>query len=182
MDRGIVQLLSSSRAYVGGDDTQDHRQGTQERQCHGPGQVLFEVILRRPQDRDRGASQAGNGQHTKALNQIINANTMMGISEALAYAHKAGLDIDTVMKSVTKGSAASFHLTNTAPKMAAGDFQPGFKLEHMIKDLEIAIREAESFNLELSGTEVVLKNYRRLASEGDAEEGVQALYKIYRHG
>ncbi len=126
--------------------------------------------------------KAGNGQHTKALNQIINANTMMGISEALAYAHKAGLDIDTVMKSVTKGSAASFHLTNTAPKMAAGDFQPGFKLEHMIKDLEIAIREAESFNLELSGTEVVLKNYRRLASEGDAEEGVQALYKIYRHG
>ena len=126
--------------------------------------------------------KAGSGQHTKACNQIINANTIMGISEALAYAHRAGLDIDAVLRSVGKGSAASFHLSNTAPKMAAGDFRPGFKLEHMIKDLEIAVRGAETFKLVLQGTEVALRNYRQLDSEGGAEDGIQALYKVYRDG
>ena len=126
--------------------------------------------------------KAGSGQHTKACNQIINANTIMGISEALAYAHRAGLDIDAVLRSVGKGSAASFHLSNTAPKMAAGDFRPGFKLEHMIKDRGIAVREAETFKLVLQGTEVALRNYRQLDSEGGAEDGIQALYKVYRDG
>jgi 3-hydroxyisobutyrate dehydrogenase len=125
---------------------------------------------------------AGSGQHTKACNQIINANTIMGISEALAYAHRAGLDIDAVLRSVGAGSAASFHLSNTAPKMAAGDFRPGFKLEHMIKDLEIAVRGAEALKLALQGTEVALRNYRHLDSQGGAQEGIQALYKIYRDG
>ena len=123
---------------------------------------------------------AGNGQHTKMCNQIINANNITGVAEGLAYANSAGLNIDSVMDSISTGSAASFHLTSTGPKMVAGDFAPGFALHHMIKDLEIALAEAACHGLDLEGSRGALNRYRSLAAEGCQMDGIQAMYKLYR--
>ncbi|MFQ5935717.1 MAG: NAD(P)-dependent oxidoreductase [Acidiferrobacterales bacterium] len=126
----------------------------------------------------QGAS--GNGQHTKMCNQIVNANTIMGVAEGLAYAQAVGLDMDSVLRSITTGSASSFHLSNTGPKMIAGDFDPGFAIHHMIKDLEIALKEANDLGLGLAGARCVLDRYRKLMAGGLGGDGIQAIYKLYR--
>ncbi|MGH9807216.1 MAG: NAD(P)-dependent oxidoreductase, partial [Terriglobia bacterium] len=93
----------------------------------------------------------GAGQHTKMANQIAIASTMMGVSECLAYASGAGLDPATVLKVIGTGAASSFLLNNLAPKMMEGDYRPGFFVKHFIKDLSIALTEAEQMKLNLPG-------------------------------
>ena len=85
----------------------------------------------------------GAGQHTKMVNQILIATGMIGVCEALLYGYKAGLDLDTVLESVAGGAAGSWSLTNFGPRMLAGDFAPGFFVEHFIKDMGIALGEAK---------------------------------------
>lgn len=119
--------------------------------------------------------KAGNGQHTKMANQIAIAGLMAGISEAIAYGKKTGLDIETMIKSISNGSAQSFHMTNSAPKMNKRDFSAGFYIKHVVKDLKIA-------NEEVSGLKVlkdVLEMYETLEKNGDGELGTQALCKYY---
>lgn len=119
--------------------------------------------------------KAGNGQHTKMANQIAIAGLMAGISEAIAYGKKTGLDIETMIKSISNGSAQSFHMTNSAPKMNKRDFSAGFYIKHVVKDLRIA-------NEEVSGLKVlkdVLEMYETLEKNGDGELGTQALCKYY---
>ena len=119
--------------------------------------------------------KAGNGQHTKMANQIAIAGLMAGINEAIAYGKKTGLDIETMIKSISNGSAQSFHMTNSAPKMNKRDFSAGFYIKHVVKDLRIA-------NEEVSGLKVlkdVLEMYETLEKNGDGELGTQALCKYY---
>ena len=119
--------------------------------------------------------KAGNGQHTKMANQIAIAGLMAGISEAIAYGKKTGLDIETMIKSISNGSAQSFHMTNSAPKMNKRDFSAGFYIKHVVKDLRIA-------NEEVAGLKVlkdVLEMYETLEKNGDGELGTQALCKYY---
>ena len=77
----------------------------------------------------------GNGQHTKAANQIMVASSFLGVSEALMYGHKAGLDLNEMVDVTSGGAAGSFTLTKFAPRMLKRDFDPGFFVEHLIKDL-----------------------------------------------
>src|SRR5262249_15305052 len=83
----------------------------------------------------------GAGQHTKMVNQTLIASGMIGVCEALLYAYKAGLDLETVLESVAPGAAGSWSLTNYAPRMLKGDFEPGFVVEHFVKDMGIALAE-----------------------------------------
>ena len=92
---------------------------------------------------------AGAGQHTKMCNQIAIAGTMLGMSEALSYAKHSGLDPETVLKSISGGAAASWSLSNLAPRVLKGDYDPGFYIRHFIKDMEIARAEAQRFSKEL---------------------------------
>src|SRR5438094_7927113 len=101
----------------------------------------------------------GAGQHTKMVNQILIAGTMVGVCEALLYGHKAGLDMNTVLKSVSSGAAGSKALEVLAPRMLKGDFEPGFFVEHFIKDMGIALAEAERMNLALPGLALVQQLY-----------------------
>ncbi|RKX30517.1 MAG: NAD(P)-dependent oxidoreductase [Verrucomicrobia bacterium] len=121
---------------------------------------------------------AGSGQHTKMANQIAIAAGMMGVSESLVYAKRAGLDPETVLKSIGSGAAASFSLNVLGPRMIAGDFAPGFYVKHFIKDMRIAIESAEAMNLDLPGLQLARKLYNQLAAEGGEDKGTQALYTL----
>lgn len=122
---------------------------------------------------------AGSGQHTKMCNQIAIAAGMMGVCEAFAYAEKAGLDPETVLKSIESGAAGSWSLSNLVPRIIAGDFAPGFYVKHFIKDMAIAIEAADSMGVEVPGLKLAKSLYVKLAEAGGEDYGTQALYKLY---
>jgi 3-hydroxyisobutyrate dehydrogenase len=122
---------------------------------------------------------AGAGQHTKMANQITIASNMMAVCESLAYAKKAGLDPRIVLKSISTGAAASFALSNSGPRMLDGDFAAGFYVRHFIKDMGIAITEADRMGLALPGLKQAKALYDQLAAEGHEDEGTQALFRLY---
>jgi 3-hydroxyisobutyrate dehydrogenase len=117
----------------------------------------------------------GTGQHAKLVNQTLIASNMVGVCEGLLYAQRAGLDPERVLASVSGGAAGSWSLANLAPRMLAGDFAPGFYVEHFVKDMEIALREAERMKLALSGLALAKQLYERLVALGHARSGTQAL-------
>jgi 3-hydroxyisobutyrate dehydrogenase len=117
----------------------------------------------------------GAGQHTKMVNQILIATNMIGVCEALLYAYRAGLDLETVLQSVASGAAGSWSLSNLGPRVIQNDFDPGFFVEHFIKDMEIALREANRMRLALPGLALAHQLYHALAAQGCARCGTQAL-------
>ena len=122
---------------------------------------------------------AGSGQHTKMVNQLLIAGTMLGMAEALSYAKKAGLDPETVLQSVGGGAAASWSLTNLAPRILKSDVAPGFFIEHFLKDLRIALDEARALGLDLPCATAAERTYRALAEAGYARAGTQAIVHAY---
>ena len=123
--------------------------------------------------------KAGCGQHAKLANQIMIAGTLSGVCEALTYAKAKGLDLDTVVKSVATGAAGSRQLDLFAPKIMAEDYAPGFFMKHFIKDMTLALTEANRSGLCLEVLSQVLANYEILAAEGHGDLGTQALMKYY---
>ena len=117
----------------------------------------------------------GAGQHTKAVNQMLIATLMIGLSEALLYGQQAGLDLDTVMESVSGGAAGSWALSNYGPRILGGDFEPGFFVDHFVKDMGIALREAEAMQLPVPGLAMARELYVSLQAQGLGRKGVQAL-------
>ncbi|MGE7760857.1 NAD(P)-dependent oxidoreductase [Peribacillus sp. NPDC097895] len=122
---------------------------------------------------------AGSGQHTKMCNQIAIASNMIGVTEAISYAKKAGLDPDRVLQSISSGSAGSWSLSNLVPRMVKGDFEPGFYIKHFIKDMKIALDEAERMGMDAPGLSLSKSLYEGLADAGEENSGTQALYKHY---
>ncbi|GGD22558.1 NAD(P)-dependent oxidoreductase [Pontibacillus salipaludis] len=123
---------------------------------------------------------AGSGQHTKMCNQIAIASTMMGVVEAITYAEKAGLDPKTVLESIQYGAAGSFSLSNLAPRMIDGNFEPGFYVKHFIKDMNLAIDSADKMELPVPGLKLAKDLYDRLSEAGGDNDGTHALYKYYK--
>jgi 3-hydroxyisobutyrate dehydrogenase len=119
----------------------------------------------------------GAGQHCKLTNQILVGGVMISMCEALLYAHRAGLNVEHVLTSVSSGAAGSWSLTNLGPRILRGDFAPGFYVEHFLKDLGIAIEESKRMKLTLPGLEVCERLYRALSEEGDGRLGTQSLIR-----
>lgn len=117
----------------------------------------------------------GAGQHTKMVNQILIANNMMGVTEALLYAYQAGIDPTTVLTSVGSGAAASAALNVLWPRMIKRDFEPGFYVEHFIKDMGIALAEAERMKLFLPGLALAKQLYQAVQAQGYGRKGTQSL-------
>ncbi len=117
----------------------------------------------------------GAGQHTKAVNQTLVAAGMVGVCEALLYADRAGLDLDTVLESVASGAAGSWALSNLGPRIIAGDFEPGFYVEHFVKDMGIILDEANRMNLAMPGLAMARQLYTSLMAHGRGRAGTQAL-------
>ena len=120
--------------------------------------------------------RAGSGQHTKMCNQITIAGTMIGVCEGLIYGVKAGLDLNTMLESITKGAAACWTLDVLAPKVVKGDFAPGFSVDNFVKDLTIALQEAEAMKLSLPGLALVKQLYLSIQAMGKGSSGTQVLY------
>ena len=125
---------------------------------------------------------AGAGQHTKMSNQIIIASTIMGVSEGLAYAKRAGLDSQALLDCIGGGAAGGFQLNMMGARIAKGDFAPGFFIEHFLKDLGIALHEAEQMGLDLPGATLARKLYDQMANDGHGRLGTQALFQLYNSG
>ena len=119
----------------------------------------------------------GAGQHTKMVNQIAIASCMVGMCEALLYAYRSGLDVARVIETISTGAAGSWSLTNYAPRILAGDFAPGFKVDHFVKDLGIALSEAERMNLSLPGLALANQLYVAAKAQGHGQRGTHALVK-----
>ncbi len=119
--------------------------------------------------------EAGSGQHAKIVNQILVAAGMIGVCESLLYAQQSGLDLETVLQSVSSGAAGSWALSNLAPRIVSGNFDPGFFVEHFVKDLGIAMRESKRMSLKLPGLELACELYERVVSRGDGRLGTHAL-------
>jgi 3-hydroxyisobutyrate dehydrogenase len=117
----------------------------------------------------------GAGQHTKLVNQILIAGTMMGMCEALLYAGEAGLDPSLVLSSVGGGAAASWSLSHLAPRILAGDLGPGFFVEHFVKDLGLALDHARAMELDLPALALAHELYTSLRDDGHGRDGTQAL-------
>ncbi|OOY18192.1 MULTISPECIES: NAD(P)-dependent oxidoreductase [Thioclava] len=123
--------------------------------------------------------KAGAGQHTKMANQIAIASTMLAVAESISYARAAGLDPMQVLKVIGTGAASSFLLNGLGPKMVDEDFAPGFFVHHFVKDMSIALSEAERLGLDLPGLSLARSLYGKLVDDGFGEEGTQALYRAY---
>lgn len=117
----------------------------------------------------------GAGQHTKMVNQILIATGMIGVSEALLYAQQAGLDLDKTLEAVSGGAAGSWSLSNYGPRMLAGDFDPGFFVDHFVKDMGIALDESKAMQLSVPGLALSHQLYVALQSQGGGRNGTQAL-------
>jgi 3-hydroxyisobutyrate dehydrogenase len=117
----------------------------------------------------------GAGQHAKMVNQTLIASNMVGVCEGLLYAYKAGLDLPTVMQSVASGAAGSWSLSNLAPRIIAGSFEPGFFVEHFIKDMGIALGEARRMGISLPGLALAEQLYLALQAQGHGRDGTHAL-------
>jgi 3-hydroxyisobutyrate dehydrogenase len=124
---------------------------------------------------------AGAGQHTKMVNQVLIATNMIGVCEALLYAYKAGLDAEIVLRSVGGGAAASWSLNNLGPRIIARNFEPGFFVEHFIKDMKIALDEAEHMNLALPGLALAKQLYEAVRAQGYGRKGTHALMLALEH-
>jgi 3-hydroxyisobutyrate dehydrogenase len=124
---------------------------------------------------------AGAGQHTKMVNQILVASSMIGVCEALLYAYKAGLDATTVLESVTTGAANSWSLQNLGPRVIKRNFEPGFFVEHFIKDMGIALEEAKRMGIALPGLALVHQLYVAVKAQGYGRKGTQALMLALEH-
>lgn len=124
--------------------------------------------------------KAGNGQHTKMCNQIAIAGALAGACEAMVYAKNTGLDVDTMLKSISTGAAGSAQMNNVASKAAKDDYAPGFFLKHFIKDMGLADEEALAADTRLGVLEDVLAMAKKLEADGMGDLGTQALIKYYK--
>jgi 3-hydroxyisobutyrate dehydrogenase len=121
------------------------------------------------------AGGPGSGQHTKMVNQIAIAAGMIAMCEALLYAHRAGLDLEETIDTIKGGAAGSWSLSNYGPRVLTGDFAPGFKIDHFVKDLGIALAEARRMKLSLPGTALAEQLYVAAQGQGLGERGTHAL-------
>ena len=123
----------------------------------------------------------GAGQHTKMCNQIQIAGTMIGMVEALIYGVKAGLDLETMLKSISGGAAGCWSLDNLAPRILKGNMEPGFFVDHFVKDMGIALEEAQRMQISLPGLALVHQLYISVQALGAGRKGTQALYLALQH-
>ena len=119
--------------------------------------------------------ETGAGQHTKMVNQILIATGMIGVCEALLYGYRSGLDLPTVLKSVSSGAAGSWSLSNLAPRIIDNNFDPGFFVEHFIKDMGIALEESRRMGLSMPGLALAQQLYLAVQAQGFGRNGTHAL-------
>ena len=183
LDIAIAERLAAKGARMadapvsGGD--KGAREGTLSIMV-GCSDDVFEEILPALSVMGRNISHMGgigSGQHTKMANQIVIAGTMAGVSEALVYGARAGLDVHRMVETISKGAAGCWTLDNLAPRVIRGDYAPGFMVEHFIKDMTIAVEESDRMGLALPSLALTRELYKAVKAEGYGRNGTQVLVK-----
>ena len=128
----------------------------------------------------RYEGKAGNGQHVKMANQIAIAGAVSGVAEAVRYAMAMGVDVDTMLDTISNGAAGSWQMSNNGPKMAKEDYAPGFYIKHFIKDMKIAIECADAKGVTLDVLKKVCDEYVQLENDGKGDLGTQAIIEYYK--
>ena len=123
---------------------------------------------------------AGKGQAAKLANQISLAASMVGMADALAFAQQCGLDLAQTREMILGGTGASGAMSSLAPKSLDGDWKPGFKVKHFLKDLGLALAQAEDMDIALPGADVAYTLYDMLDAIGGGELGTQAVTLLYQ--
>ena len=123
--------------------------------------------------------EAGSGQNTKMANQILIADTMIGVVESLLYAYKTGLDLTKVIEVIGKGTASSWSINNLGRRIIKNKFHPGFYIKHFVKDMGIILEESERINLALPGLSLVRQFYIAAMNMGMEDLGTQGIYKVF---
>ena len=177
----VTRNMASIDAPVSGGDI-GAKNGTLSIMCGGDEEVFKKVhpVLEVFGKDIIYQGDAGAGQHTKMCNQIAIATNMIGVCEAIVYAEQAGLDPENVLKSISTGAAGSWSLSNLAPRMLKGDYEPGFYVKHFLKDMDIALAEAEQMELKLPGLDLARSMYNQLLEQGYGDNGTQVIYKKYQ--
>ncbi len=134
-----------------------------------------ETIMQKYSGNIKIMGDAGKGQHTKMANQVVIASSMIGLVEGMVYGHKAGLDLEAMLGLIGTGAAGSFSMNAYGPRILKGDLEPGFYIEHFVKDLEIALAECGNMGLKLQGLELAHKFYKELVEADYGRKGTQAL-------
>ncbi len=135
-------------------------------------ELLGKIVLRQ--------GEAGAGQRTKIVNQVLVAANTLAMCEALHFAAQAGLDVRQVHTAVSGGAAASWALTNLGSRVLDGNFEPGFFAEHLVKDLRIAQEEADELGVSLPLLQRCLAQFERFVEAGHGRRGSQGVYLLYR--
>ena len=122
----------------------------------------------------------GHGQLTKMINQICIAGLLQGLSEALSFGNQKNLDMNKVLDAISQGAAQSWQMENRAVTMLNNKFNFGFAVDLMIKDLKIALIEANKLGLRLDVTKDVLKKYKKLSDKGHGSLDTSSLIKLLK--
>ena len=123
---------------------------------------------------------AGSGQLTKMVNQILCAGAVQGAAEALAFGERAGLDMEKVLAAVTKGAAGSWYLQNRGHTMVADEFDFGFAIDWMIKDLGLVAEAAANLNAPIPLVELCQRYTEETAALGENRLDTTAIIRRYR--
>jgi 3-hydroxyisobutyrate dehydrogenase len=165
-------------APVSGGDT-GARQGTLSIMVGGDDDVYNEClpVLQAMGKTITHVGGNGMGQTVKLVNQILVGMTMLGVAEALMFAKKSGVDLESCLAAVSGGAAGSWQLSNNGAKLLQGDLEPGFKVKDYIKDLRLIMEAAGEVNMPLVGTSLVQQMFWSLEAEGFRHKGTQAVIK-----
>ncbi|WP_371189334.1 NAD(P)-dependent oxidoreductase [Thalassotalea maritima] len=136
--------------------------------CGGPEDVFAKVqpVMEAYAKFSQLLGPVGNGQIAKMANQICIAGVVQGLSEALNFAQRAGLDADKLVETISKGAAGSWQMENRYKTMYAGEYDFGFAVDWMRKDLAIAFAEAKKYDAKLPMTEMVDGFYEEVQKLG----------------
>ncbi|MBF9014913.1 MULTISPECIES: NAD(P)-dependent oxidoreductase [unclassified Oceanispirochaeta] len=179
-EKAAAVNVGSIDAPVSGGDL-GARNGTLAIMCGGDKNV-FDTVLPLMEAFGKNIKlmgAAGAGQHTKMCNQILIATNMIGVVESLLYGHKAGMDMNEIIDVIGSGAAASWSINNLGRRIADGNFDPGFFIKHFVKDMGIALKEAQAMNLSLPGLAMANQFYTAAMAQGLQDMGTQGLYKVF---
>lgn len=179
-EKAILQQMSMLDAPVSGGDL-GARNATLSIMCGGDRAIYTSCI---PLFSLMGTSlhymgEAGNGQHTKACNQIAVAGATAAMSEAIVYAKQHNVDAQLMLQAIAGGAAGSWQINHMAPRILQGDFAPGFYIKHFIKDMRIIQEEMKKAGVSLDMLNSVCSMYEKLAANEEENNGTQALLHYY---
>ena len=140
---------------------------------------IIESIMQSYSNKITKIGPSGHGQLTKMVNQLCIAGLLQGLSEGVALGKSSNLNMTKVLEAISGGAAQSWQMDNRFKSIVNNKFDFGFAVDLMIKDLKIALEQANLNNLDLKTTKSVLKNYKKLSHDKNGDLDTSSLVKLF---